>query len=78
LPKARAAWYMMLMSVCCTCLLLSNAGGASAEEVDFRDDFTTLDPHAPGPRIVASCRCFQILHPVEGNLLLADTNLVLS
>jgi endo-1,3-1,4-beta-glycanase ExoK len=44
LPKARAAWYMTLMAVCCTCLLLSNAGDASAEGGDFRDDFTALDP----------------------------------
>ena len=35
---------MTLMAVCCTCLLLSNAGDASAEGVDFRDDFTALDP----------------------------------
>jgi hypothetical protein len=35
---------MTLMAVCCTCLLLSNAGDASAEGVDFRDDFIALDP----------------------------------
>jgi len=44
LPKARAAWYMTLMAVCCTCLLLSDAGDASAEGGDFRDEFTALDP----------------------------------
>ena len=44
MPKARAAWYMTMMAVCCTCLLLSNAGDASAQGVDFRDDFTALDP----------------------------------
>jgi hypothetical protein len=35
---------MTLMAVCCTCLLLSNAGDASAEGVDFRDDVTAPDP----------------------------------
>jgi beta-glucanase (GH16 family) len=35
---------MTLMAVCCACLLLSNAGDASAEGVDFRDDFAGLDP----------------------------------
>jgi beta-glucanase (GH16 family) len=31
------------MVVCCTCLLLSGAGSATADGVDFRDDFTGLD-----------------------------------
>src|SRR4028119_1130201 len=34
---------MTLMAVCCACLVLSNAGDASAEGVDFRDDFTGFD-----------------------------------
>jgi beta-glucanase (GH16 family) len=34
---------MTLMAVCCAGLLLSNAGDASAEGVDFRDDFTGFD-----------------------------------
>ncbi len=44
LPKGRAAWYVTFMAVCCTCLLLSGGGSAAADGVDFRDDFTGLDP----------------------------------
>src|SRR5918998_2506315 len=42
LPKKRAAWYVTFMAVWCTCLFLSNAGEAPAEELRFRRDF-------PGP-----------------------------
>jgi endo-1,3-1,4-beta-glycanase ExoK len=35
---------MTFLAVCCACLLLSNAGDASADGIDFRDDFTALDP----------------------------------
>ena len=44
MPKGRAAWYVTFTAVCCTCLLLSGAGSAAADGVDFRDDFTGLDP----------------------------------
>jgi endo-1,3-1,4-beta-glycanase ExoK len=44
LPKKRAAWYVTFVAVCCTCLLLSNAGEAAAEDLGFRDDFAGLDP----------------------------------
>src|SRR5918997_2674127 len=44
LPKGRAAWYVTFTAVCCTCLLLSGAGSAAADGVDFSDDFTGLDP----------------------------------
>ncbi len=44
MPKGHAAWYVTLAAVCCTCLLLSNAGNAVADGLGFRDDFTGLDP----------------------------------
>jgi len=32
------------MAVCCTCLLFSNAGSASADGVSFSEEFAGLDP----------------------------------
>ena len=44
LPKVSTAWYVTFMAVCCTCLLFSNAGSASADGVSFSDEFAGLDP----------------------------------
>jgi endo-1,3-1,4-beta-glycanase ExoK len=44
MPKKRAALCTTFVTVLCTCLMLTGAGEAGAEDTGFRDDFAGLDP----------------------------------